>query len=72
MCVVRRFLVAFSEDPSESSMVAKNLRISRFMGAEQFIVRFISSKMHVLSCSRKLMGKELDVVSSSFWKHHGS
>lgn len=66
------FLMAFLKDPSESSMVAKILKINLIVGVEQVSIRIMSPKTHVLFLQNKLIGSGLVVVNSSFWKRQGS
>lgn len=64
--------MAFLKDPSESSMVAKILKINLIVGVEQVSIRIMSPKAHVLFLQNELIGSGLVVVNSSFWKRQGS
>lgn len=54
--IVRKFLIAFLKDPSESSMDVKNLRFGQIMGAEYVVIRCMSSRTHVVSSQQEADG----------------
>lgn len=51
--IVKKFLIMFLKDPLESFMFVENLKFGHLVGAKQVVVRFMSSKMHVLSLKQE-------------------
>ena len=65
--MTRKFLIAFLWDPSVSYVVVEQLRFGDIVGVVQVTVRCVCCPRN-----RKLMGKELVLVSSSLQKRHRS